>query len=175
MDAVAALHPGDAFEVKLAVRIVATDAHATDSLRLAALALAAGDTAERGRCLAQAASMARQSDSAYRALQRRQATRDKQLADMHPAAMQRAGWWFRDAPEPAPASAPVAHAPFEAMTEAEQYAVMHPDRARRIRAARGLPQRCDFGPPEPELVQAIVSGTSPVLRALDPPTMIAAE
>ena len=61
------------------------------------------------------------------------------------------------------------------MTEAEQYAVMHPDRASRIRAAGGLPQRCDFGPPEPELVQAIVSGTSPVLCALDPPTMIAAE
>ena len=60
--------------------------------------------AERTRCLAQASSMSRQSDSGYRALQRRQATRDKQLADTHPAAMQRADWWFHEAapPEPAP-------------------------------------------------------------------------
>ena len=183
MDAVVALHPADAFEVRLAIRIVATDAHAADSLRLAAIALANDDAAERSRCLAQAASMSRQSDSAYRALQRRQATRDKQLAESHPAAMGRAGWWFREAtspeperaPEPAPTPAPVPTVPFEAMTEAEQYAVMYPDRVRRIRAAGGLPQNFAAGPPEPELLGEIVAGTSPILRALDPPTLMAAE
>ena len=47
------------------------------------------------------------------------------------------------------------------------YAVIHPRRAARIRALGGLPEPCDFGPPEPELVRAIVTGTSPTLRALD--------
>jgi hypothetical protein len=40
---------------------------------------------------AQAASMARQSDAALRNLLRIQATREKQEAAMHPAAMERAG------------------------------------------------------------------------------------
>ena len=125
--------------------------------------------------------MSRQSDSGYRALQRRQATRDKQLAETHPAAMQRAGWWFHEAapPEPAPAPDPAPAAepavPFEAMSEAEQYAVTYPDRAGRIRAAGGLPQGFNAGPPEPELLAEIVAGTSPILRALDPPTLMAAE
>ncbi len=114
-------------------------------------------------------------------LQRRQATRDKQIAQAHPAAMQRAGWWFHEAvpPEPARASeptpAPAPTVPFEAMTEAEQYAVTYPDRARRTRAAGGLPQGFNTGPPEPELLAEIVAGTSPILRALDPPTLMAAE
>jgi len=180
-DAVVALQPADAFEVTLAVRVVGCNAHAIDSLRLASLALANGDMAERTRCLAQAASMSRQSDSGYRALQRRQATRDKQLAETHPAAMQRAGWWFHEAapPEPAPAPDPAPAAepavPFEAMSEAEQYAVTYPDRAGRIRAAGGLPQGFNAGPPEPELLAEIVAGTSPILRALDPPAQMAAE
>jgi hypothetical protein len=53
------------------------------------------------------------------------------------------------------------------MTEAERYAVLYPDRAARIRANRGLPARLDFGPPEPHIVEAIATGTSPILRALD--------
>src|ERR1700730_692974 len=51
MDAVEALHPGDAFEARLAVQIVAMDAHAGDSLRSAGLA--ATDPAEVRRCRAQ--------------------------------------------------------------------------------------------------------------------------
>jgi hypothetical protein len=53
------------------------------------------------------------------------------------------------------------------VTEVELYAVMYPERAARIRAAGGLPAKLDFGPPEPELVQAIVHGSSPILLALD--------
>ncbi len=94
MDAVVALHPGDAFEARLAVRIVAMDAHAGDSLRSAGLA--AADPAEVRRCRAQATSMARQADAALRSLLRIQATHAKQLADQHPAAMERAGYWFYD-------------------------------------------------------------------------------
>ena len=92
MDAVVALHPADAFEARLAVRIVAMDAHAGDCLRSAGLAV--DDPEKIRRCRAQAASMARQADAALRSLQRIQATREKQMAEMHPAAMERAGYWF---------------------------------------------------------------------------------
>jgi hypothetical protein len=186
MDAVEALHPMDAFEARLAVRIVAMDAHAGDGLRLAGLAV--DDPPEVRRCRAQAASMARQSNSALRTLLRMQATRDRQLAAMHPAAMERAGYWFREVsvPEPAASRAP-ADAPQPAETqsakarpavaqsakhpsgeprpeptqaeidaEAERYAVIYPDRAARIRAAGGLPVRLDFGPPEPAIVAALL-------------------
>ena len=136
---------------------------------LVAASRAANDPMEQRRCRAQAASMARQSDAALRSLHRIQALREKQLAQTHPAAMERAGYWFREAtvPEPAPEPAP-AEPPAQAeLTEAEKYAVIYPDRAARIRACRGLPARLDFGPPEPEIVEALVSGTSPILRELD--------
>jgi hypothetical protein len=185
MDAVEALHPMDAFEARLAVRIVAMDAHAGDGLRLAGLAV--DDPLEVRRCRAQAASMARQSDSALRTLLRMQATRDKQLAAMHPAAMECAGYWFREisVPEPAASRAPAdAPQPAEAQSakarpaeaqsgepwpeptqaeidaEAERYAVIYPDRAARIRAAGGLPVRLDFGPPEPAIVAALLRDLS---------------
>jgi hypothetical protein len=128
------------------------------------------DPAEVRRCRAQAASMARQSDAALRTLLRLQATREKQLAETHPAAMERAGYWFRDvsapAPEPEPAP-PAAPDSFSQFTEAERYAVLYPDRAARIRAAGGLPAKLDFAPPEPELVHDLVHGSSPILQALD--------
>jgi hypothetical protein len=77
---------------------------------------------------------------------------------------------------PAPAPGP-GHAPaFEQLTEVEQYAVLYPDRAALIRAKGRLPDRLDFGPPEPEIVEGLVHGTSPILRALDrPPMAVAAE
>jgi hypothetical protein len=53
--------------------------------------------------------------------------------------------------------------------EAEQYAIHYPKRAQLIRRLGGLPANCSFGPPEPDLVRAIVIGTSPALRALDQP------
>jgi hypothetical protein len=170
MDAVEALTPAGAFEARLAGRIVAMDDHAADCLRRAGLA--AADPDKMRSCRAQAASMARQSDAALRSLLRLQATREKQEAAMHPAAMERAGYWFCDisvpAPAPAPDPAPPAEAdPFSQLTEADRYAVMYPDRAARIRAAGGLPADLDFGAPEPDLVPDIVRGTSPILLALD--------
>jgi len=105
MDAVVALHPDDAFEARLAVRAVAVDAQCAASLHAAGLAV--NDLMEMRRCRAWAASTARQSDTALRTLLRNQATREKQLAKMHPVAMERAGWWFGEpvvpAPEPEPA------------------------------------------------------------------------
>jgi hypothetical protein len=81
------------------------------------------------------------------------------------------------APAPAEPPEPAADPPavdFAALTEAEQYALLYPDRARRIRAERGLPARLDYGPPEPEIVHDLVNGTSPILRALDQPLAVPA-
>jgi len=174
MQAVFALNPEDAFEARLARRIVAMDAWAADGLRLARLA--ANDSFEQRRCLAQATSMARQSDSTLRLLRRVQADRDKALAALRPPAAGRTGHWCGEVEvPPAPAAADAAATPpFEAMTEAEQYVVIHPKRGRRIRAARGLPPDLDFGPPDQAIVDAIVHGTSPVMRALDHPEPAAA-
>ena len=167
MDAVAALHPDDAFEALLAVRIVAMDAHAGDFLRSAGLAV--NDPMEIRRCRAQAASMARQADAALRSLLRIQAIREKQMAEKHPAAMERAGYWFKEIVLPDPAPPTSATAPSDAEperteadidAEAELYVVMYPDRAERIREAGGLPARLDFGAPEPEIVARLLGRTS---------------
>ena len=185
MAAVAALYPNDAFEALLAAEIVGADAHAKDCLRLA---VQPGQDAEGARrCRAQASAMLRHVQSGLRSLQRIQAKWEKAEAAMHPVAMERAGWWFRDASVPLPEGTPdeveapqsvaaqSAAAPpdddwadrkFSDLSEAEQYATLYPDRAARIRAHGGLPARIDFGPPEPEIVDALVNGTSPILRAL---------
>jgi hypothetical protein len=165
LDAVFALHPEDAFEVCLATRIVAMDAHALDALRAAANAVA--DPWEIRRCRAQAASMARQSDSALRTLRRMQAERDKAFNEGHPATLGRAGYWFKEisVPEPQPQpTPPPATGPDPERTQADLdadvklYAAMYPDRVSRICAAGGLPPDLDFGPPEPEIVAALLRG-----------------
>ncbi len=177
MAEIAALHPADAIEGELAVQVVAAGAWAKDSLRLAREYR--NDLAETVRCRAQAMTMMRQMQTALSKLERRQATREKAEAEMQPAAMQRAGWWFREATvpaepaEPAPPTEPATPPQeFGALTEAEQYAVLYPERAARIRAAGGLPAPLDFGPPEPTLIDALVSGTGPILQALDRPPLV---
>jgi hypothetical protein len=167
MDAAAALHPADAFEAKLAAQIVAADAQVTDCQRLAVQYR--NDLAVTLRCRAQATSAMREMRALLRDYRRMQAEHDKALNEMHPAAMERAGYWFKEAtaPEPEPEPAPAEPTSYDDLTEAERYAVVYPDRAARIRASRGLPARLDFGPPEPEIVEALVNGTSPILRELD--------
>ena len=59
------------------------------------------------------------------------------------------------------------HAAGRFAAEAETCAELHRRRAQPIRRLGGLPGDCDFGPPEPELVHAIVTGTTLALRALD--------
>ena len=178
MAAVAALHPADPLEAKLAADIVVAEAYAMDSFRLAGEFRS--DFAATTKCRAQANATLRQMRGLLRDYRRTQAERDKALAAMHPAAMQRAGYWFHEStvPEPVPAPKPSeAGEPgppptpvtteFKSLSEAEQYAILYADRATRIRAAGGLPPRLDFAPPEPEIVEALVNGTSPILRALD--------
>src|SRR5271166_4021287 len=152
MAAVAELHPTNAFEAKLAADIVLAEAHYADSLRQAGEYR--GDLAAINRCRALAMGMLRQMRGLLRDYQRMQAARDKALAAMHPAAMERAGWWFRDAsvplPEPAEAAPPDPAAPpnpdpsedtSSRLTEAEQYSLIHPRRAAGTRAHGGLPPK----------------------------------
>ncbi|HME27458.1 MAG TPA: hypothetical protein VKI44_40080 [Acetobacteraceae bacterium] len=189
MAAVAALHPADAWEAKLAADLVSAEAYLMDCRRLASEYR--NDIAVTLRCRAQANSAMRELRSLLRDYRRTQAERDKALNEMHPAAMERSGWWFRDASIPAPTASPEPVEPpqpteptvvaspapdWSTLTEAEQFALIHPDRARGIRAAGGLPAGFDYGPPEPHIVAEIVNGTSPILRALDrPPAAMAAE
>ena len=114
--------------------------------------------------------MARQSDAALRGLLRPQTRREKLEAAMHPAAMGQAGYWFKPIampPAPAVAETPPPDAAEPERTQAtidadaDLYAVMYPDRANRIRAAGGLPARLDFGPPEPDIVAALLRTPAP--------------
>jgi hypothetical protein len=103
----------------------------------------------------------------------------KAEAAMRPAAMERAGYWFRETsvpePKPTPMPAPAAEAPepppadkpFEAMTPGEQFAVLYAARACEIRAAGGVPAAAKYPPPDPEVLEEIVNADSPILRALD--------
>ncbi len=143
--AVAVLQPADAFEARLAVRVVAADAHAIDSLCSAGLPGRQLDDVRR--CRAQAAAMMRASQGALHALRAMQAARAK----------------AQPQPQPTVAAPP----PSDIAAEADEYAVHHRKRAVLIRSLGRLPHRLDWGPMKPELVQAIVSGTSPILRGLD--------
>jgi len=79
-------------------------------------------------------------------------------------------------PEPAPdarrahrlaAPAEADDPPRDLPTEADRNALTYPRRAREIRRHGRLPPDCSFGPPDDEVVQAIIAGSSPALRALD--------
>jgi hypothetical protein len=60
--------------------------------------------------------------------------------------------------------------PRDLADEVDYYANVYPSRLRLIRKHGGLPPNCDFGPPDPELVQALLASSSPaVFAALDEP------
>ena len=172
MHAVAAIEPMDAFEIRLAVEIVVADARALHCYQQANQPELA--PAEKRRLTADAAGHLRHVRATTLILARRHAKREKAEAAMHPKAMERAGYWFRDVsvPEPEPAEP---QRSYEQMDEAERYAVLYPQRAAAIRAHRGLPPDCTFGPPEPALIERIINSDSPVLRELDQPIAVAAD
>jgi hypothetical protein len=173
------LLPETAAEAEVCVQIVAAQFQARHALRAASRP--ALDSAEIRRCRAQAASMMRQADSGIRTLLRLQAERVKAETAMRPAAMERAGYWFKSVsvpePERQPAPEPLEPMPtfqtisvprleYGAMTPAERYATLYPDRATRILAEHGLPARLTFPPPNPEVVTDLLSSSSPIVRAL---------
>ena len=183
---VASLLPANADEANLAARYVAASAKVLDCMRLAREYPA--DETLALKCTAQSASMMRQARSLHSLLLRVQAARQKR--ETNTAALDKAAWtehcaiglmaealgFTRPAstaepppPEPAPLPVKKAEPQPDLLAEADQYAIIHPRRAALIRAAGGLPPKCDFGPPSVDLVNAIVTGTSPTLRALDQP------
>jgi len=175
---VASMLPANAEEARIAVRSVSADAQATECLRLARRHT--GDLAAVLKCNAQSVSMMRQANAARALLARIQAARRKREADAgacnqdawteHAVARQMAEAIGEAAPQPppsAPTPEPARDDTGNSLTEAELFAVTYPQRAKLIRSLGHLPEPCSFGPPAPELVRAIVSGTSPVLLELD--------
>jgi hypothetical protein len=104
MAAVTALRPADAFEARLAAQIVAADAQAMDSFRLASQYC--NDLSATLRCRAQAAAMMRQMQSALRTLINMQSQRQKAATAKQPVAP----------PEPQP----------DLVAPAEDHTTMHP-------------------------------------------------
>ena len=186
---VASLLPANADEANLAMQYALACAQAQECVRLARLV--PDDPSHVLRCTGKATSMMSQARGFHSLLQRMQAARSKREKDA--AALNSANWTehcvislMADAlgrTQPAP-PAPVSVEPVEEPAEpepdlaheADQYAIHYPQRARQIRAEGGLPRNCRFGPPSEELIRAIVTGDSPILRALDTPAAaIAAE
>ena len=141
--------PENAAEAELAADIVAAEFHAKDALRGALRFV--NDLAAAERCRRQHALMMRTMHSGLRALLRLQAERHKAEDAMRPAAMLRAGHLHSGTlpPEPElPPCQPDAMPRYEDMTEAEQYAVIYPDRAAAIRRHGGMPPEAKYPPPD---------------------------
>ncbi len=77
-------------------------------------------------------------------------------------------------PQPAPIVPEEAWPQPDSAAGADHYAITCPRRAALIRSLGCLPAPCTLAPPKPELVQAIVTGTSPILRTLDSPAEVSA-
>jgi hypothetical protein len=187
-----ALHPGDAYEARLAVQIVLSAAHAAEALREAGVFR--DDFAKRTKCRAQAASMMREESSAKRTLEREQKVRltteavadtpkaqpPVESAPRQPAGAQAAATARQSAPElpavasprPAATQAPPPPSP-EAIAKAETFADEHIEAAAQIRRDRGVtPQnKARFRhlalPTDPAVIDALVRGTSDILTLLD--------
>lgn len=177
---VAAMLPGNADEAALAAQCVLARAYAAESFRLAEAH--PNDPSLAAKCHDRGGRMLREARATRTLLLRLQAERHKREANAD--ATDQAAWTehcaiglmaqaVSDAPAhgespPSPTPEPALdQPPSDLATEAEQYAIIYPRRAALIRSLGRLPDNPDFGPPAPELVHAIVTGTSPAMRALD--------
>jgi hypothetical protein len=170
---VAELCPVNAAEAALAAQYVAGTAHVMACLRLGSLQ--GTDVVMAMKCYAQATSLMRQSQAALRTLQRTQALRAKR--DANPVTADAAAWAEHMAAasmtdaltalkrEPAPPEPePEPDAPDVVLYEA-----IYPDRAALIRRHGGVPEDVTFGPPDEDMVRALLTTPSPVVEALDRP------
>ncbi|HET7880322.1 MAG TPA: hypothetical protein VFL55_05510 [Acetobacteraceae bacterium] len=163
----ASLLPVTADEANLAALYVAASAQALDCLRLARLY--PNDTAVVLKCTAQSAGMMRQARSFRTALERAQIARRKRAPDANTTKRQVSAPVV-DAPAKEPPPEPFRPNP---IAEAERYALHHRKRAVLIRRLGHLPQK--FGWLAPEVVHAIATGSTPIVRGLDEkPTRTAA-
>ncbi|HET7880878.1 MAG TPA: hypothetical protein VFL55_08325 [Acetobacteraceae bacterium] len=157
----ASLLPATADEANLAALYVAASAQALECLRLSRLY--PNDSAVVLKCTAQSASMMRQARAFRTALERAQIARRKRegtaAAD---AAKRKVPASVADAPAQAPSPEPSKLNP---IAEAERYALHHRKRAVLIRRLGHLPAK--FGWLAPEVVHAVATGATPILRGLD--------
>ena len=179
--AVAALLPAGTAETNLAISHIAANAHAMECMRVANTPDIPLDKALK--CLAQSASMLRQALSALRALQRMQAIRGKREATPEQAGsaamtehVVASGLEGNRLSAPAPRTLPPVPEPQlepepgseeETARALETYVHIYPKRAALIRRHGGVPEDVSFGPPDPAIVHALVTGSSALLRALD--------
>ena len=70
-------------------------------------------------------------------------------------------------PAAAPEAEPVEDAEPDPIAEAELYAIIYPERAALIRRTGRLPDNVSFGPPDDDIVEALVTANTPALAALD--------
>ena len=168
---VASLLPATPDEANLAAQYVAASAQALDCQRVAHAH--ADDPSFMLKCFARSASMMREAKSWRLALLRAQAAREKREAD--PTACDAATQTEHRAlglMAHALAHAPLAPVPAQPpqsnpIAEAERYALSHRKRAVLIRRFGRLPDKLDCGAMRPEVVDAIATGTTPILLALD--------
>jgi len=69
--------------------------------------------------------------------------------------------------QPSPALQSASSLQPDDIAEAEHYAAIQPGRAARIRAYGGMPFGTDFAPPDQPIIEALVKGATPRLRARD--------
>ena len=157
----ASLLPASSDEANFAALYVAASTQALDCLRLARLY--PNDPTVVLKCTAQCASMMRQARAFRTMLDRAQtARRKREAAPDADATEQQALALVADALAQAPPPEPPQPNP---VAEAERYALHHRKRAMLVRRLRHLPAK--FGWLPPEVVHAIATGTTPILRALD--------
>jgi hypothetical protein len=187
-----ALRPANANEALLAVKIVLCSAHAIDALREAGVYR--DDFPKMSRCRAQAASMMRGEQSARRTLAQEQKMRlaveavagsvpvqpaiplphDELQPVPRPVQATQPRRHTATKPAPQPAGGESAPSPTaEALAKAEAYAAENGVAAAQIRHDRGVtPQNTAYFhhltlPTDPELIDALVRGTSDLLAWLD--------
>ena len=177
---IASMLPANGDEARIAVRTVIADARADECARHARGLT--NDYAAAMKCLAQANHFARTANASRALLHRVQAARRKHEADL--AKCQKDAWTeeavitslaeaHRDIRQPAPrpvaqpATSPEATDPFAAYTEAERYAILHPDRAAGIRSHGGIPPDATWQIPTPTLLADILASTSDILQQID--------
>ena len=179
---IASMAPVNAEEARIAARVVIADAQAADCIRHARTLF--DDPLAAMKCHAQANHDMRTANAARALLLRVQTARHKReaiaaacaqdawtihateglllAADGHPTAAPPP----RPEPEAPPPPAVDDNDTFARYDEAEQYAIMHPQRAAEIRAHGGLPPTARYFI-APETVQLLLASQSPVRRQID--------
>jgi hypothetical protein len=159
------LAPADEQEISLAIVHIAAGQQAIECLYIANTRDTAPNRAYQ--CRAQANAMMRQASAALRQLQATQRSRGVRFSRPPPEAPPEPPAEPAATPTPAPPAMPDLKPIRAAITAAEDFARRFPNRAARIRRARGVPEGINYEVPHPAVVDALVFGMTKPLRRLD--------